>query len=1120
MSTQARVFFDHSRHKLQLEGDAVVLDVLTFSGEEHLSQPFKYCIEFTCTELDLAAERLLNHDASFSLYAATHPALAPLVESPPLRRRHGVITHFKRLSVSNDEARYEVTLEPRLALLGRGKQVRIYQQQSVPEIVKSILRGRHDLADWEFVFDLLHEYPRREQVMQYAESDLAFISRLLAEVGIWYRFNNDEEMSRDIIEFHDHQRFYQYDIELPHCPPAGLNTDEDGVWSLQTHHQVVEKSVSVRSYDYRDAGVLLDGEIDQVNGIIEQTEQRLTSAYGEAHHYGEPYTALGDPYAWVEDLQPESGVFFARLRHEHYLNDQTRLTGATSSATLAPGQMLTIARSVPHAFAEGAVIVHVKLHAARDRSLEVSFAAIPYLNSICFRPPLLPKPSMAGTLPARVTSPQTDRAYADLDRQGRYKVKFLCDRDTWAPGMESKWLRLARPYAGATHGLHLPLLPGTEVAIAFEQGDPDRPYIAHALHDSKHLDHVTLKNEKRNVLRTPANNKLRMEDERGKEHVKLSTDFAGKSQLNLGHVVDAGRRKRGEGFELRTDAKGAIRAGDGLFISAQKQPAAQGLVLDMAAAIGQLEDALSLARSLDYAVRSAESKPGDIDSQESLFKALTELAQPGMLLHAPAGIAVTSPQALCLASGSASVAVVAGLNTDLTAGRDITASACGGVRVYAKEEGIQLTASAGKIGLQALNSTLEATASEDLTIRSLNGRVEISAGQELVLKCGGAYIRLKDGEIEVGAPGNLYLKTAHVQKLGSARLDRPPVRVAGGYSGKYLLHRGDQRPFPFAQYRITTPQGEVFTGVTDKEGKTMAVHTLLPGQLEIESTQEAKPIDEQLRITGPEGESAAHLKYVIELADGSVQAGKTDAQGHTQRIVTLVPTQLVKLTLMPPSNVPAACCAAPDTEVGFEVDLESRELTTSDDGSGVSVVTIALAKGKKRKFTIGEIEMARKIFGDSIRYKDVRIHHGDWWLFTGTQNTAVTPNGDIYLPARTELYKDDFSVNKNREYISLFMHEMTHVWQHQMGYSVKWHGMTVSSKGIEAYRYELSSDLKLADFNMEQQGEIISDYFCICILGEPSLVWNAINSTKDPIALASTLEGFLNDPHNSAHLPR
>jgi type VI secretion system secreted protein VgrG len=761
MSTQARVFFDHSRHKLQLEGDAVVLDVLTFSGEEHLSQPFKYCIEFTCTELDLAAERLLNHDASFSLYAATHPALAPLVESPPLRRRHGVITHFKRLSVSNDEARYEVTLEPRLALLGRGKQVRIYQQQSVPEIVKSILRGRHDLADWEFVFDLLHEYPRREQVMQYAESDLAFISRLLAEVGIWYRFNNDEEMSRDIIEFHDHQRFYQYDIELPHCPPAGLNTDEDGVWSLQTHHQVVEKSVSVRSYDYRDAGVLLDGEIDQVNGIIEQTEQRLTSAYGEAHHYGEPYTALGDPYAWVEDLQPESGVFFARLRHEHYLNDQTRLTGATSSATLAPGQMLTIARSVPHAFAEGAVIVHVKLHAARDRSLEVSFAAIPYLNSICFRPPLLPKPSMAGTLPARVTSPQTDRAYADLDRQGRYKVKFLCDRDTWAPGMESKWLRLARPYAGATHGLHLPLLPGTEVAIAFEQGDPDRPYIAHALYDSKHLDHVTLKNEKRNVLRTPANNKLRMEDERGKEHVKLSTDFAGKSQLNLGHVVDAGRKKRGEGFELRSDGWGAIRGGKGVFISADEQAKANGDVLAMDSVTAQIEGAQKQLGDWQDIAKAHHSRVPAIDGLSAFQADAKGLSAPAMLLSAPNGIGAITPASLLLKSGDA-LYVQSTDEINLAAGKRLAAHSSQGMSLLAQQEGMRLVSGKGPLEIESHGDLLNLIAQQDITVQSVQGHIQLTAKNGITLGCGGGVIRINpNGDIDIHSPGKLTHRGRH-----------------------------------------------------------------------------------------------------------------------------------------------------------------------------------------------------------------------------------------------------------------------------------------------------------------------------------------------------------------------
>lgn len=114
-------------------------------------------------------------------------------------------------------------------------------------------------------------------------------------------------------------------------------------------------------------------------------------------------------------------------------------------------------------------------------------------------------------------------------------------------------VRLAKPYSGDAYGFHFPLIQGTEVAIAFEEGDPDRPYIAHALHDSRHVDHVTDKNGTRNVIRTPANNKLRMEDKRGEEHIKLSTEYGGKTQLNLGHNVDASRELRGEGAELRTD---------------------------------------------------------------------------------------------------------------------------------------------------------------------------------------------------------------------------------------------------------------------------------------------------------------------------------------------------------------------------------------------------------------------------------------------------------------------------------------------------------------------------------------------------------------------------------------
>ncbi|MCZ7176444.1 phage baseplate assembly protein V, partial [Salmonella enterica] len=76
--------------------------------------------------------------------------------------------------------------------------------------------------------------------------------------------------------------------------------------------------------------------------------------------------------------------------------------------------------------------------------------------------------------------------YASTDKLGRYIVKFDFDLDEKKKGYESAFVRLGRPYAGDTYGMHFPLLEGVEVAIAFEYGDPDRPFISHVLHDGRH----------------------------------------------------------------------------------------------------------------------------------------------------------------------------------------------------------------------------------------------------------------------------------------------------------------------------------------------------------------------------------------------------------------------------------------------------------------------------------------------------------------------------------------------------------------------------------------------------------------------------------------------------------
>ncbi|MEX5685911.1 type VI secretion system Vgr family protein [Pseudomonas silesiensis] len=904
MSNPIRTFFDHSRHKLSVLNAGLTLDVLAFHGEEQLSQPFHYVVEFTCTEQDLAADQLLNREAQFSLHPVPKKLtfLTKDLKVKPLRTFNGVVTGFKRLSGSVDEARYEITLEPRLALLARGQQFRLYQHQSVPEIVEQILRSRHDFRGQDFFFKLTRTYPKRLQVMQYGESDLAFIARLLAEVGIWYRFTSDERLKIDVVEFHDDQLHYQSGIELPYHSPAGLSSSEqDGVWALQTQHQVVERQVNIRTYQHRDARAHLDGEIDHTRGA--------TTTYGEAYHYAEPYSALGDRYQFYEDLPPETGYFYARLQHERYLNDQTRLSGTSSSATLAPGQVLKIAGGAPQAFARGTVITQLSTRAARDASFVVQFEAIPYSESVCFRPPLLAKPQIAGTVPARVSNPQKHDPYAEIDVEGRYRVQFLFDRDTWQPGQESMWLRLARPYAGDTHGLHLPLIAGTEVAVAFEQGDPDRPYIAHALHDSEHPDHVTLRarNYKRNVLRTPANNKLRMEDTRGEEHVKLSTEHSGKSQLNLGHLVDAAQKKRGEGFELRTDGWGAIRAGKGVFISADEQAQAQGPVLEMSAAIGHLQQAGEQLQSLSVDAQAANADPADVQAQMAFVRQqLEELKAAVVLLSAPEGIALTSGKHLQLAAQN-NLMLNAGGEADLSVVKRLFMGVGQGLSVFVRKLGIKLIANHGPVSVQAQNDTLELIARHGLAITSTEDEIHITAKKKITLNAGGSYITLDPSCIECGTAGDYNVKSADFNYSGPASMKATHPDFPQSLS-KQILHlsvpqapNAPDQGWAGMPYTLYADNALLQRGVLDKTGQLSIDHQVvtrgyrldlanglrfqIPVPTEYRNAEQAHLANQGLQNhpsqTDPEvSQPASHTDHRALYA--AVLEGTADQEGKTQ----------------------------------------------------------------------------------------------------------------------------------------------------------------------------------------------------------------------------------------------
>lgn len=749
-------FFDHAHHKLKIRGLQSPVDVLTFTGREQLSAPFRYDIEFTSTDKAIAPESVLMQDGAFSLSA---PPVQGMPVMTPLRTLYGVITGFKHLSSSQDEARYEVRLEPRMALLARSRQNAIYQNQTVPQIVEKILRERHQMRGQDFVFNLKSEYPAREQVMQYGEDDLTFVSRLLSEVGIWFRFATDARLKIEVIEFYDDQSGYERGLTLPLRHPSGLFDGEtEAVWGLNTAYSVVEKSVSTRDYNYREATAeMTTGQHDATGGD--------NTTYGEAYHYADNFLQQGDKEA------AESGAFYARIRHERYLNEQAILKGQSTSSLLMPGLEIKVqGDDAPAVFRKGVLITGVTASAARDRSYELTFTAIPYSERYGYRPALIPRPVMAGTLPARVTSTVKNDIYAHIDKDGRYRVNLDFDRDTWKPGYESLWVRQSRPYAGDTYGLHLPLLAGTEVSIAFEEGNPDRPYIAGVKHDSAHTDHVTIQNYKRNVLRTPANNKIRLDDERGKEHIKVSTEYGGKSQLNLGHLVDAGKQQRGEGFELRTDLWGAVRAKKGIFISADAQDKAQGQVREMAPAMAILDGAQSQMKSLSTDAQTANADPADLSSQIALLQqSVKDLTQAAILLSAPKGVAIASGEHLQLAA-SKNLIANAGNHADIGVVKNMFIGVGQALSVFVRKAGIRLFANKGAISVQAQNDLMELLAQKSIVITSTEDEIKITAKKKITLNGGGSYIRLDACGIEAGTPGEYNVKAGYYGRKPKAKL--------------------------------------------------------------------------------------------------------------------------------------------------------------------------------------------------------------------------------------------------------------------------------------------------------------------------------------------------------------
>lgn len=337
-----------NKYLLNISHSDLIADVESFTGEEALSFPYRYTIRFTSTTNDAEAFQIVQKGATFTL-RAVNPEWSKYFPDRDkwlaLRKISGVITSISRVSNSADETLYEVVLEHPLALLDTSYRSAIYQNISVPELVKHILK-EHGFEGYEINFDLLHwKYPSREMIVQWKETDLAFIQRLLSEVGIWFRFELHPDHDHIVvIIFGDSGAHYVRKYNIAAISPAGTTGNLYSLRKLTCRHAVVPACVHVRNYNYRESKQLITleqrADLSRLPNLVS----------GKEYHYGDIHLDCGDRWSNVPEKPAETSWHYAKIRHENLLTNMITLEAVADDPTIVPGYNININGEKPAAW--------------------------------------------------------------------------------------------------------------------------------------------------------------------------------------------------------------------------------------------------------------------------------------------------------------------------------------------------------------------------------------------------------------------------------------------------------------------------------------------------------------------------------------------------------------------------------------------------------------------------------------------------------------------------------------------------------------------------------------------------------------------------------------------------
>lgn len=814
------------------DGPRAKLMVNRFEGTEYLSRDFEFTVELLSDNAGIELEVIHGKLLCVSL----------VQDDGSLRPFTGYVGSFKLVRTDGGVAFYEAVLMPWLAYARLRRNNRVFHSQSLREQTETIFAGYGSLPAWEW--KVAGEQPQLTMATQWDETDHNYLCRRWEAAGYsyWYEHTSKGHM---LTVCDDTRISAPIDGESPgiRFHRAGGSIEENAIGDWSPVRRWASGKAAVSGFDFKNPRPV---HADTVT-INQQADIPQLEVHSYEGHYGFRHQSGADQ--------------LARLRIEEIEARGKLYEGQGNNRKIAAGRWFKLLDHFSESEDSEFLVLEVH-HEASNNYLQGKDAVAEYKNRLVCQNKAMPwRPGRGfNSTDTRLLALQTATVVGPeghgslhVDQYGRIQVKFHWDRDESG----SCWVRVSSNWAGGENGLTSHPRVGSEVIVQWLDGNPDHPIVTGSVYNQNYMPPWKLPEQRaltglrsRELTTQGGNtpggrsNHLILDDTQERIQAQLKSDHLA-SQLSLGHISriedNAGRKDaRGQGFELRTDGHGAVRAQRGLLLSTEGRTNARAHITDVEETLTRMVQGQELHDSLSQAAQQAQAhQPGDQDQVIAALHAqvdaikgqgilpaqgeFPEFQAPHLTLASPAGIE-TSTQGSTHLMSVEHTALTSGGHTSLSAGKSLLVSVKEAVRMFAYKAGMKLVAASADIDISALKDSVNILAK--LNITHTANRITITAKEEVVINGGTSFSRWNASGIVHGTNG-IWRQHAAKHSFDPGKSEGTPglpqtVQLPPGQLD--LLHQyvnpegGRKQGIRQGEYTVIDAEGEVHQGVLDANG--------------------------------------------------------------------------------------------------------------------------------------------------------------------------------------------------------------------------------------------------------------------------------------------------------------